>query len=61
MPDTDGRSELLDLYAALEPRLRDEEQRRLLRGLVDQLRQGGGAAVREEVRRHLRQILGEEG
>lgn len=58
MPDADHPSASSDLYDALAPRLRDEEQCRLLRGLIDQLRDGGGPAVREEVRRRLQQIVG---
>jgi hypothetical protein len=46
-----------DLYADLAPRLADEEQRQLLRALLERLATGGGPAVLEEVRRRLRAIL----
>lgn len=49
-----------DLYADLALRLADEEQRRLLRALLDRLAEGGGPAVQEEVRRRLRAILDDD-
>ena len=49
----------VDLYAGLAPRLADDEQRRLLRTLLDRLAEGGGPAVKEEVRERLRAVLGE--
>ena len=50
-------SPAVDFYAELAPRLTGEEQRRLLRALLDRLAAGGGAAVREEVRQRLRALL----
>lgn len=47
----------VDLYAELAARLEDEEQRQLLRILLERLVGGGGAAVREEVRMRLRAIV----
>jgi hypothetical protein len=47
----------VDLYSELASRLADEEQRSLLRDLLGQLAEGGGAAVREHVRNRLRAIL----
>jgi hypothetical protein len=48
-----------DLFSELAPRVEDEEQRLLLRALLDRLAEGGGPAVREEVRERLRAILAE--
>jgi hypothetical protein len=54
---SDAPRPAIDLYAELASHLDDEEQRQLLRALLDRLADGGGAAVREEVRTRLRAIL----
>lgn len=48
-----------DVYGALAPRLHDEEQRGVLRALLDRLAEGGGAAVRNEVQARVRAIVAE--
>lgn len=50
----------VDLYAELAPRLADEDQRLILRALLDHLAAGGGTAVQQEVRRRLLAILEED-
>jgi|GEM_PF-6400706 hypothetical protein len=52
-------SPAVDFYAELAPRLADDEQRRLLRALLDRLAEGAGPAVKEEIRVRLRAVLGE--
>ena len=49
-----------DLFADLASRLADDEQRQLLRALLERLAECGGPAVLEEVRRRLRAILDDD-
>ena len=57
-PGADERRPV-DLYTALAARLADEEQRCLLRALLGRLAEGGGPAVREDVRARVRAIVAE--